>query len=123
MGVAEEFLDDDEVHALFQEQGRGRVPEIVEADAAQSPTVEEGDEASCEVGGVDGAARQGGKDEAGAFPSRSGYLALGLLLLPMDLAGRPSGCVGVSGGRSPFRVEVEVFPAHAEEFAFAESGP
>src|SRR5262245_20565708 len=31
VGVAEEFLDDDEVDALFQEQGRGRVPEIVGA--------------------------------------------------------------------------------------------
>lgn len=30
--VAEEFLDDDEVDALFQEQGCGRVTEIVEAD-------------------------------------------------------------------------------------------
>ncbi|MFD3997170.1 ATP-binding cassette domain-containing protein [Streptomyces sp. NPDC058583] len=32
MGVAEEFLDDDEIDALLQEQGGGRVPKVVEAD-------------------------------------------------------------------------------------------
>ncbi|WP_372464384.1 hypothetical protein [Streptomyces olivaceus] len=32
VGVAEEFLDDDEVDALFQEQGVGRVAEVVETD-------------------------------------------------------------------------------------------
>ena len=32
--VAEEFLDHGEADALFQEQGRDRVPEIVEADVA-----------------------------------------------------------------------------------------
>jgi len=35
VGVAEEFLDDDEFDALFQEEGRRRVPEVVEADAAE----------------------------------------------------------------------------------------
>lgn len=34
MGVAEKFLDDDEVDALFEEQGGGGVPEVVEADHA-----------------------------------------------------------------------------------------
>ncbi|GHB29948.1 hypothetical protein GCM10010392_67740 [Streptomyces clavifer] len=36
VGVAEEFLDHDEFDALFQEQGGGRVPEVVEADAAEA---------------------------------------------------------------------------------------
>ena len=35
VGVAEEFLDDDEVYALFQEQGGRRVAEIVDADAPE----------------------------------------------------------------------------------------
>lgn len=41
MGVAEEFLDHDEVDALFQEQGGGGVPEVVEADAPEPGPVEE----------------------------------------------------------------------------------
>ncbi|BBC91878.1 hypothetical protein SRO_0702 [Streptomyces rochei] len=32
VGMVEEFLDDDEVDALFEEQGCGRVSEVVEAD-------------------------------------------------------------------------------------------
>lgn len=32
VGVAEEFLDDDEIDALFQEEGGGRVSEVVKAD-------------------------------------------------------------------------------------------
>lgn len=36
VSVAEEFLDHDEVDTLFQEQGGGRVAEVVEADAAES---------------------------------------------------------------------------------------
>lgn len=34
VGVAQEFLDDDEFDAQFQEQGGGRVPDVVTADAA-----------------------------------------------------------------------------------------
>lgn len=40
MGVAKEFLDHDEFDALFQEQGRSRVPEVVEADAAEAGLAE-----------------------------------------------------------------------------------
>lgn len=36
VGVAEELLDDDEADALFQEQGGGRVSEVVEADGPDS---------------------------------------------------------------------------------------
>ncbi|MCP2331286.1 hypothetical protein G443_001556 [Actinoalloteichus cyanogriseus DSM 43889] len=31
VGVAEEFLDNDELDAVFQEQGGGEVPEVVES--------------------------------------------------------------------------------------------
>lgn len=53
VGVAEKFLDDDEFDALFQEQGRGRVPEVVEADAAEAGLAEERGEGAGEVGRVD----------------------------------------------------------------------
>jgi hypothetical protein len=53
VGVAEEFLDDDEVDALFQEQGGGRVAEVVEADRPESGVVEEATEAAGEVAGVE----------------------------------------------------------------------
>ena len=62
VGVAKEFLDDDEVDALFQEQGRGRVSEVVEADASEPGPVEESTEAAGEVGGVERAAGRGGED-------------------------------------------------------------
>lgn len=35
VGVAEEFLDDDEFDALLQEQRRGRVPQVVKPDRPQ----------------------------------------------------------------------------------------
>jgi len=41
VGVAEEFLDDDEFDALFQEEGGGGVSEVVEADAAEAGLAEE----------------------------------------------------------------------------------
>lgn len=53
VGVAEEFLDDDEVNALFQEQVGGRVPEIVEADGPKVGAVEEAEEAAVEVARVE----------------------------------------------------------------------
>lgn len=52
VGVAEEFLDD-EFDALFQEQGGGRVAEVVEADAAEAGLAEERGEGAGEVGRVD----------------------------------------------------------------------
>lgn len=50
VGVAEEFLDHDEFDALFQEQGRGGVPEVVEADAAAAGLAEEPGEGPGEIG-------------------------------------------------------------------------
>ena len=40
VGVAQQFLDDDEFDALFQEEGGRRVSEVVEADAAESGAAE-----------------------------------------------------------------------------------
>lgn len=57
VGVAEEFLDDDEFDALFQEEGGGGVPEVVEADAAKVGLAEEcsegAGEARCESARAD----------------------------------------------------------------------
>lgn len=51
-GVAEEFLDHIEVDPLLQEQGGGRVSEVVEADRPESCVVEEAAEAAGQVAGV-----------------------------------------------------------------------
>lgn len=56
VGVAEEFLDDDEVDTLFQEQGGGRMSEAVEVDRPEPCPVEEAAEAAGEVGGSSGLA-------------------------------------------------------------------
>jgi hypothetical protein len=62
VGVAEEFLDYDEFDALFQEQGGGRVSEVVEADATEAGLAEECDKGSREVGRVDRPAPRRGED-------------------------------------------------------------
>ncbi len=85
VGVAEEFLDDDEVAPLFQEQGGSRVPEVVEADDPESRAAEEAAEAAGEVGGVERLAVRGGEDESVARPARSGRLALFLLSFLVNL--------------------------------------
>jgi hypothetical protein len=72
VGMPQKFLDDDEVDALFQQQGRGRVPEVVEADRPEPCAVEEAPEAAGEVGGVEWPALRGGEDEAVVRPARSG---------------------------------------------------
>ena len=146
VGVAEEFLDDDEVDALFQEQGGGRVAEVVKADRPDSGAVEEATEAAGEVAGVERPALRGGEDEPVVRPARSGFLAFLPLLFLVDLEGvdafggegdaafggeglgvqdgQPlaAGALegAVDGGGAA--VQVEVFPMEAEEFALAESG-
>lgn len=146
VGVAEEFLDDDEVDALFQEQGGGRVTEIMEADRPEPNAMEKATEAAGEVAGVEWPALRGGEDEPVVRPARSGYLTLSPLPFLVDLEGadafggegdaafRGEG-LGVQGGQAlaagalegavdggGSAVEVEVFPVEAEEFALAESG-
>ncbi|GAA0694094.1 hypothetical protein GCM10010193_56010 [Kitasatospora atroaurantiaca] len=53
VGVSEEFLDDDEFDALFEEQGGRRVAEVVEADAAEPVPAEQGVEVPGDRGSVD----------------------------------------------------------------------
>lgn len=146
VGVAEEFLDDDEIDALFQEQGGGRVPEIMEADRPEVCAVEEAPKAAGQVGGVERPALRGSEDEPVVRPACSGCLALFLLPFLVDLEGVDAfggeddaalggQGLGVQDGQTlaagPLEgavdaggavVEVEVFPAEAEEFAFAEAG-
>jgi hypothetical protein len=86
VGMAEEFLDHDEVDALFQEQGGGRVPEVVEADRAEPCAMKEAAEAG-DVGGVERPALRGGEDEPVAHPACSGRLMLFLLPFLVDLEG------------------------------------
>jgi hypothetical protein len=70
VGVAEKFLDDHEVDALFQEEGRSRVAEVVEPDAAD------------DVGGVGRAAGRDGEDEPAVRSARSESSSFLLLALP-----------------------------------------
>ena len=44
VGMTQEFLDDDEFDALFEEEGGRRVPEVVEADAAEPRAVHQAPE-------------------------------------------------------------------------------
>lgn len=77
-GAAEEFLDDDEFDALLQKQGRGRVPEVVEADAAEAGLAEERGEGAGEVGRVDRSALRGGEDVPVGLPRGACCLAFAL---------------------------------------------
>lgn len=49
VGVAQQFLDHDEFDALLKEKGRRRVPQIMEADAAEGGSAEQGVEVPGEV--------------------------------------------------------------------------
>ncbi|GAA1441198.1 hypothetical protein GCM10009602_15460 [Nocardiopsis tropica] len=82
VGVAEKFLDDDEVDALFQEQGGGRVSEVVEADRPEFCAVEEEVEAAGDVGGVGRAAGRDGEDEPAVRSARPDGSTFLLLALP-----------------------------------------
>ncbi|GAA0551440.1 hypothetical protein GCM10010390_62140 [Streptomyces mordarskii] len=83
-GAAEEFLGDDEFDALLQKQGRGRVPEVVEADAAEAGLAEECGEGAGEVGRVDRSALRGGEDVPVGLPRGACCLALALLLFGVE---------------------------------------
>lgn len=79
MGAAQEFLDDDEFDALFQEEGRGRVAEIVEPDGQQLRVVEWGAEVRCERGGFYRVHVRPCEDVAAVLPSRARLLLLACL--------------------------------------------
>ena len=146
VGVAEEFLDHDEFDALFQEEGGGRVPEVVEADAAEPGPAEQGVEVPGEGGALDRGAVGPGEDVAARLPARPRRFAF--LALPFAVLFEGAQALGGQGD-APFRAlglggqggqaagvgalegaadaggsagQVEVFPAQAEEFALAESG-
>lgn len=85
VGVAEEFLDDDEIDALLQEQGGGRVSEVVEADRPEPCAVEEAAEAAGEVGGVERPALHRGEHVPVVQPCRARGLTLALLLFVVAL--------------------------------------
>ncbi|GGV47817.1 hypothetical protein GCM10010495_77010 [Kitasatospora herbaricolor] len=63
VGVAEEFLDDDEFDALFQEEGGRRVTEVVEADAAEPGPAEQCSEVAGEGSSLDRGAVRSGSDD------------------------------------------------------------
>ncbi len=146
VGVAEEFLDHDEFDSLFQEQGRGRVPEVVKSDAAEAGLAEERGEGAGEVGRVDRSALRCSEYVPPVLPRTACGLTFALLLFVVELQGLGAaggegdaafGGPGLGGQRGKpacagalecaadgggARSEVEVFPAQAEEFALAESG-
>ncbi len=100
VGVAEEFLDHDEVDALFQEQGRGRVSEVVEADGPELRAVEKTAEAAGEVGGIERSTGGGGEDEPDVCPACSGSFAFFMLSFPVGLEGADAfGGEGDAAGR------------------------
>lgn len=81
VGVAQQFLDHDELDALLQEEGGRRVPQIVDADADAA-------EQGVEVPGVSGSFDRGavgpGEDVAARLPARArlfAFLALPVVVL------------------------------------------
>jgi hypothetical protein len=68
VGVAEELLDDDEFDALLQEQGRGRVAEVVKPNRPQARVAKQGVEVPAEGGGFDRVPIWPRKDVSDALP-------------------------------------------------------
>lgn len=146
MWASQQFLDDDEFDALFQEEGRGRVAEVVEPDRPQAGVPEQCLEVPREGGGFDGVAVQASESEAVVHPVCAGPLLLAGLSVTVlvergDAGGREGDAafradrLGRQGGEaaSPSAlkgtadaggaaVEIEVFSVQAQEFALAESG-
>lgn len=146
VGVAQKLLDHDEVDALLQEQSGGRMAEVVKSDAAEAGLAEERDESAGEVGRVDRSTLRSGEHVPVVLPRGARGRTLALLLFVLELQrvaaeggegdtalggprlggqrGEPAcgGAVQGSADGGGARVEVEVFPAQAEEFALAESG-
>jgi len=81
MSMSQQFLDDDEFDALFEQERGRRVSEIMKTDAAQGGPAEQGVEVSGEGGALDGVAVGPGEDVAARLPDRPRRLALlGLLV-------------------------------------------
>jgi hypothetical protein len=146
VGMAQQLLDHNEFDALFQEEGRRRVAEVVEPDAAQGGPAKQGVEVPGESGPLDRGTVGPGEDVAAVLPARLrrfAFLALPVAMLfegaqarrrqgdpsfrALGLGGQGGQAAGVgalegsadAGGSAG---QVEVFPAQAEEFALAEPG-
>ena len=92
VGVAQQLLDHDEFHSLLQEQGRRRVAEVVEPDAAEPGSAEQGVEVPGEGGPFDRGAVRAGEDVAAvppARPRRFAFLELSVAV-PRESAGTAS---------------------------------
>jgi len=74
--MTQQLLDHDEFHALFQEEGRGRVPQVVEPDCPQAGVTEHGVEVAAEGCGFDGVPVRASEDEAVVHPLSAGLLRL-----------------------------------------------
>ena len=81
VGIAQQLLDHDEFDALLQEECGCRVPEVVEADAAEGGPAEQGVEVPGEGGPLDRGAVGPSEDVAARLPARPRSLAL--LKLPV----------------------------------------
>lgn len=105
VGVAQEFLDHDEFDALLQEEGRRRVQEIMEANAAQPGAAEQGVEVPGEGGPFDRGAVEAGEDVAAVLPARPRRLAFLALSVAVLFEGAQTG-VGRAMRRSELLVLV-----------------
>jgi hypothetical protein len=85
LGVAEDLLDDADVGALLQQEGRGCVPGVVYTRRADSGFGEEVTPVLPVVVGVDGRAGGGGEDQVPVLPGGPGRLDYGADLWGMTL--------------------------------------
>jgi hypothetical protein len=85
--VSEEFLDDDEFDALFQEEGGRRVSEIMEPDAAEPGPAEQGVEVPGEGGSLNRGSVGSGEDVAAVLPARARRFAFLKLALEVVFEG------------------------------------
>jgi len=70
VSMTQQLLDDDEFDALFEEEGGGRVAEIMEPDASERGPAEQGVEVPGECGPFDRVAVGSGEDVAARLPAR-----------------------------------------------------
>jgi hypothetical protein len=70
VGVPQQLLDHNEFHSLFQEEGRGRVAEVVEPDAAEFGPAEKGVEVPGEGGPFERGTIGASEDVAAVIPAR-----------------------------------------------------
>lgn len=98
VSVAEEFFDDDEFDALFEQQRRGRVADVVEPDAPEPGFVELRVEGAGEVGRFDRCAVRGGEHVAGLSSMPYVSPSAGVTMMPFRAGPRETGEVGQQEG-------------------------